>query len=179
MLIVAALAVAALALFIRFGSVSAPPVPLAVVSGSENQTLEPLMTDWTASLGRRSGLIGMDATGASPDVWRSEWGADLTRDIAPVPTPGAGAVPDRTAQTVTDDPGAGCVRVDGGRTDRKAAAGDDLAAGQNGGGGTDRYAAPGDAIKLLQPCRRNEAAKLAPAAVKTGLLDMVKHLSST
>ncbi len=40
------------------------------------------------ALGRRSGLIGMEA-GADPAVWKPEWGADLAREIAPVPTPAA------------------------------------------------------------------------------------------
>jgi Ca-activated chloride channel family protein len=31
----------------------------------------------------------MEAEGADPAVWRSEWGADLTRAIAPIPTPDA------------------------------------------------------------------------------------------
>jgi len=42
-----------------------------------------------SDLGRRSGLIGMEAEGADPSVWRREWGADLTRAIAPIPTPDA------------------------------------------------------------------------------------------
>jgi Ca-activated chloride channel homolog len=41
-----------------------------------------------ADLGRRSGLIGMDASG-DPAVWKPEWGADITRAIAPIPTPNA------------------------------------------------------------------------------------------
>jgi Ca-activated chloride channel family protein len=34
----------------------------------------------------------MEAQGADPQVWRADWGADLTRDIAPVPTPGADVI---------------------------------------------------------------------------------------
>jgi Ca-activated chloride channel homolog len=45
-----------------------------------------------SDLGRRSGLIGMDASGANPALWRADWGADLGRDIAPVPTPGADVI---------------------------------------------------------------------------------------
>lgn len=45
-----------------------------------------------SDLGRRSGLIGMEAQGADPKVWRADWGADLARDIAPVPTPGADVI---------------------------------------------------------------------------------------
>ena len=44
-----------------------------------------------ADLGRRSGLIGMDASGDTA-VWRPEWGADNARDIAPVPTPAADVI---------------------------------------------------------------------------------------
>lgn len=42
--------------------------------------------------GRRSGLIGMDAEGADPAVWRGDRGADLTRAIAPIPAPDAGVI---------------------------------------------------------------------------------------
>ena len=42
--------------------------------------------------GRRSGLIGMDAEGADPAVWRRDRGADLTRAIAPIPAPDAGVI---------------------------------------------------------------------------------------
>lgn len=38
-------------------------------------------------LGRRSGLIGMEAQGADPKVWRADWGADLGLQISPIPTP--------------------------------------------------------------------------------------------
>ena len=41
-----------------------------------------------SDLGRRSGLVGIEAQGADPAVWNLDWGADLKRDIAPVPTPG-------------------------------------------------------------------------------------------
>ena len=40
-----------------------------------------------AGLGRRTGLIGLDASGADPAVWNPAWGVDLARDIAPIPTP--------------------------------------------------------------------------------------------
>jgi Ca-activated chloride channel family protein len=40
-----------------------------------------------SDLGRRSGLIGMEAQSPNPAVWNPDWGADLQRDIAPVPTP--------------------------------------------------------------------------------------------
>jgi Ca-activated chloride channel homolog len=44
-----------------------------------------------AKLGRRSGLIGMDASG-DPAVWKPEWGADIARTIAPIPTPDADVI---------------------------------------------------------------------------------------
>ena len=50
-----------------------------------------------SDLGRRSGLVGMDAPAANPVVWNADWGADLARDIAPVPTPG----PDVIAQALS------------------------------------------------------------------------------
>jgi len=40
-----------------------------------------------SDLGRRSGLIGMEAQDPDPAVWNAAWGADIKRDIAPVPTP--------------------------------------------------------------------------------------------
>lgn len=43
--------------------------------------------DLLSSLGRRAGLIGLDASGADKAVWNPEWGIDLTRAIAPIPTP--------------------------------------------------------------------------------------------
>ncbi|OZA07339.1 MAG: hypothetical protein B7Y02_14130, partial [Rhodobacterales bacterium 17-64-5] len=45
-----------------------------------------------SDLGRRSGLIGMEAQNPNPQVWKADWGADLKRDIAPVPTPGADVI---------------------------------------------------------------------------------------
>ena len=54
--------------------------------------LSPETQKTLSGLGRRSGLIGMDAEGAGPAVWRSDWGADLTRAIAPIPTPDAGVI---------------------------------------------------------------------------------------
>lgn len=38
--------------------------------------------------GRRAGLLGLDATADAP-IWNAGWGVDLTRAIAPVPTPEA------------------------------------------------------------------------------------------
>jgi Ca-activated chloride channel family protein len=45
-----------------------------------------------SDLGRRSGLIGMEAQNPDPAVWNKDWGADLTRQIAPVPTPGTDVI---------------------------------------------------------------------------------------
>lgn len=39
--------------------------------------------------GRRAGLIGLDAAAADPSVWNPDWGIDLKRAIAPIPTPSA------------------------------------------------------------------------------------------
>ena len=80
--------------------------------------LSPETQKTLSGLGRRSGLIGMEADGADPQVWKAGWGADLKRDMAPVPTPGAHtrcrydrrgfvAVPDRTAQAFADGLGSG------------------------------------------------------------------------
>lgn len=41
------------------------------------------------ALGRRAGLIGLSADSADPRVWNPDWGIDLTRAIAPIPTPEA------------------------------------------------------------------------------------------
>ena len=40
-----------------------------------------------SDLGRRSGLIGIEAQNPNPAVWNADWGADLARQIAPIPTP--------------------------------------------------------------------------------------------
>ncbi|OYX25696.1 MAG: hypothetical protein B7Z10_05430 [Rhodobacterales bacterium 32-66-7] len=45
-----------------------------------------------SALGRRAGLIGLDATSADPAVWNPDWGIDLGREIAPVPTPSADVI---------------------------------------------------------------------------------------
>lgn len=37
--------------------------------------------------GRRTGLVGFSAEQADPQVWRTDWGIDLQRSIAPVPAP--------------------------------------------------------------------------------------------
>jgi Ca-activated chloride channel family protein len=77
--------------------------PLAYVSKGDAATeaaflslqaflLSPETQQTLSGLGRRSGLIGMDAEGADPAVWRRDWGVDLTRAIAPIPTPEAGVI---------------------------------------------------------------------------------------
>ena len=77
--------------------------PLAYVSKGDAATeaaflslqeflLSPETQKTLSGLGRRSGLIGMDAEGADPAVWRRDWGVDLTRAIAPIPTPEAGVI---------------------------------------------------------------------------------------
>lgn len=55
-----------------------------------------------SDLGRRSGLIGMEAQNANPDVWKADWGADLQRQIAPVPTPGADVIAEALALYQTE-----------------------------------------------------------------------------
>lgn len=39
--------------------------------------------------GRRAGLVGIDAQTVNTAVWNPAWGADLQRDIAPIPIPNA------------------------------------------------------------------------------------------
>jgi len=43
--------------------------------------------DQLLALGRRTGLIGISADRADPNIWRKDWGIDLDRSIAPVPAP--------------------------------------------------------------------------------------------
>lgn len=43
------------------------------------------------ALGRRAGLIGL-AGGGSQDVWNPDWGIDLDRAIAPIPTPASAVI---------------------------------------------------------------------------------------
>lgn len=51
--------------------------------------LSPPVQDKLVALGRRAGLIGLSAESADPQVWNPDWGIDLDRAIAPIPTPGA------------------------------------------------------------------------------------------
>lgn len=45
-----------------------------------------------ADFGRRAGLVGIDAQAANAAAWNPEWGADLQRDIAPIPIPSADVI---------------------------------------------------------------------------------------
>jgi len=45
---IAGLIALAVVAFLGLGQIAAPPVPLAIVAGSENKTLEPLMQDWAS-----------------------------------------------------------------------------------------------------------------------------------
>lgn len=51
--------------------------------------LSPEVQNELVALGRRAGLIGLSADKADVTVWNPDWGIDLGRDIAPIPTPGA------------------------------------------------------------------------------------------
>ncbi|KAJ56754.1 hypothetical protein ACMU_07395 [Actibacterium mucosum KCTC 23349] len=48
--------------------------------------------DQLVALGRRAGLIGLAADNADTAVWNPEWGVDLNRAIAPIPTPDAAVI---------------------------------------------------------------------------------------
>lgn len=50
-----------------------------------------------SDLGRRAGLIGLAAEEADPAVWNPDWGVDLTRDIAPIPTPASAVIAEALA----------------------------------------------------------------------------------
>lgn len=52
----------------------------------------PEAQDLLTGLGRRAGLIGLNADGADKDVWNAEWGIDLTARIAPIPTPASDVI---------------------------------------------------------------------------------------
>lgn len=54
--------------------------------------LTPETQNKLSALGRRAGLIGLDATSADPAVWNPDWGIDLARDIAPIPTPASDVI---------------------------------------------------------------------------------------
>ncbi len=48
--------------------------------------------DLLTGLGRRTGLIGLGAGSADTSVWNPDWGIDLDRAIAPIPTPSAAVI---------------------------------------------------------------------------------------
>lgn len=50
-----------------------------------------------SDLGRRAGLIGLSAENADPAVWNRDWGVDLKRDIAPIPTPASAVIAEALA----------------------------------------------------------------------------------
>ena len=54
--------------------------------------LTPASQDKLSALGRRTGLLGLSSEGADPAVWNKGWGIDLTRDIAPIPTPASDVI---------------------------------------------------------------------------------------
>lgn len=49
--------------------------------------LSPETQEKLSALGRRTGLVGFGAEKADPKVWNPDWGIDLARSIAPIPTP--------------------------------------------------------------------------------------------
>jgi Ca-activated chloride channel family protein len=49
--------------------------------------LTPETQEKLLSMGRRTGLLGLSPDKADPAVWNKDWGVDVTRDIAPIPTP--------------------------------------------------------------------------------------------
>jgi Ca-activated chloride channel family protein len=49
-------------------------------------------TELLTGLGRRAGLVGLAPDSADPAIWNPDWGIDLTRAIAPIPTPGADVI---------------------------------------------------------------------------------------
>ncbi|MEO1331387.1 MAG: substrate-binding domain-containing protein [Pseudomonadota bacterium] len=49
--------------------------------------LSSAVQDQLVALGRRAGLLGLDVARADRAVWNPDWGVDLERDIAPIPTP--------------------------------------------------------------------------------------------
>ena len=53
----------------------------------QQHLLTPEVQDQLIALGRRAGLLGLDVTRADRAVWNPDWGVDLARAIAPIPTP--------------------------------------------------------------------------------------------
>ena len=53
----------------------------------QEHLLTPEVQDELLRAGRRTGLIGATQEADNAPIWNADWGADLTRAIAPVPTP--------------------------------------------------------------------------------------------
>lgn len=54
----------------------------------QDYLLSPQVQDRIGDLGRRTGLLGLDASGADRSAFNPEWGIDLERVISPIPLPG-------------------------------------------------------------------------------------------
>lgn len=74
--------------FLRQGDAQKEAAFLAL----QTHLLEPETQGKLSALGRRAGLLGLDAAGADPAVWNPDWGVDLARDIAPIPTPASDVI---------------------------------------------------------------------------------------
>jgi Ca-activated chloride channel homolog len=61
----------------------------AAFAALQTYLLTPGVQDQITLTGRRAGLIGMSAAASTAPIWNTTWGVDLTRNIAPVPTPSA------------------------------------------------------------------------------------------
>lgn len=68
----------------------------------QDHLLSDSIQDQLLALGRRAGLMGLSADRADPAVWRSEWGIDLDRAIAPVPAPASQVIRDALTLYQTD-----------------------------------------------------------------------------
>ena len=58
----------------------------------QKHLLSPDVQDLLISYGRRAGLLGLDVSRANPRIWNRDWGIDLDRAVAPIPTPREGVV---------------------------------------------------------------------------------------
>lgn len=68
------------------------PAKEAAFLGLQEFLLSPDTQSKLSALGRRTGLIGLSDNGADPAVWNPDWGVDLQRDIAPIPTPASDVI---------------------------------------------------------------------------------------
>ena len=68
------------------------PAKEAAFLALQTHLLSPETQNKLSGLGRRAGLIGLDATSADPAVCNPDWGIDLDRDIAPIPTQASDAI---------------------------------------------------------------------------------------